>query len=88
MKTATVSRVSIPRAGDRCVVFYDPADREGSNGITFDQVPGFTPAAPAPAPAEEGDPLDRIAKLGQLRDQGLVTPEEFEAQKRRLLDEL
>jgi hypothetical protein len=92
VKTATVSRVSIPRAGDRCVVFYDPANREGSNGITFDPVPGFTAAAPAPAPAaapmEDGDPLDRIAKLGQLRDQGLVTPEEFEAQKKRLLDEL
>jgi hypothetical protein len=100
VKTATVSRVSIPRAGDRCVVFYDPANREASNGITFDPVPGFSsppPAAPAPvatatapAPVQEndGDPLERIAKLGQLRDQGLVTPEEFEAQKRRLLDEI
>jgi hypothetical protein len=62
-KTATVSRVAIPRRGDRCTVFYDPADREGKNGITFDQVPGTAtasasassfsagPAAtPAPAP--------------------------------------
>jgi hypothetical protein len=88
VKTATVPRVSIPRAGDRCVVFYDPADREQSNGITFDPVPGLTPGAPAPKAVDEGDPLDRIAKLGRLRDQGLVTPEEFEAQKRRLLDEL
>jgi hypothetical protein len=92
VKRATVSRVSIPRPGDRCVVFYDPANREQSNGITFDPVPGFNvpPAVPVAATAapDEGDPLDRIAKLGQLRDQGLVTPEEFEAQKRRLLDEL
>lgn len=98
VKTATVSRVSIPRPGDRCVVFYDPANREQSNGITFDPVPGFTPPAAAPVVAaaaaaasqapDEGDPLERIAKLGQLRDQGLVTPEEFETQKRRLLDEL
>jgi hypothetical protein len=102
VKTATVSRVSIPRPGDRCVVFYDPANREEGNGITFDPVPGFSSPLAAPAPAaapvataapgrvqeNDGDPLERIAKLGQLRDQGLVTPEEFEAQKRRLLDEV
>jgi hypothetical protein len=97
VKKATVSRVSIPRPGDPCVVFYDPADRENSNGITFDQVPGFpTPARPAPeptpaaapSPSAADDPLDKIAKLGELRDRGLVTPEEFEAQKKRLLGEL
>jgi hypothetical protein len=90
-----VSRVRIPRPGDRCVVFYDPAARETRNGITFDPVPGFVAAAPARASADDGDadgdgddPLDKIAKLGELRDQGIVTSEEFEAQKKRLLDEL
>ena len=39
VKTATVSRVKIPRAGDRCTVLYDPANREEENGITFDLVP-------------------------------------------------
>jgi hypothetical protein len=92
-KTATVSRVAIPRAGDRVVVFYDPANRLGNNGISFDQVPGFTHpvAAPVPvsAPADDDeDPLDRIAKLGELRDRGLITPEEFEAKKKELLKEL
>lgn len=42
----------------------------------------------SPPPDDEGDPLDRIAKLGELRDRGLITPEEFEAQKKRLLAEL
>jgi putative oligomerization/nucleic acid binding protein/uncharacterized protein DUF3592 len=94
VKTATVSRVRIPRPGDRCVVFYDPAARETRNGITFDPVPGFThqtaaPVAVAAASAgDDDDPLDKIAKLGELRDQGIVTAEEFEAQKKRLLDEL
>jgi hypothetical protein len=88
VKTATVSRVRIPRAGDTCVVFYDPANREGSNGITFDAVPGFPVAQPAAVPADEDDPLERIAKLGELRDKGLLTPEEFEAQKKRLRAEL
>lgn len=102
VKTATVSRVQIPRVGDRCVVFYDPANREASSGITFDPVPGFAypPAAAAvaavapqpvaasvPAAGESEDPLEKIEKLGQLRDRGLLTPAEFEAQKKRLLGE-
>jgi hypothetical protein len=49
-KTSVVSRVSIPRAGDRCVVFYDPSDPQNKNGITFDPVPGFDAGAPAPEP--------------------------------------
>jgi Short C-terminal domain len=84
VKTATVSRVRIPRPGDRCVVFYDAANREESNGITFDQVPGFA------APATDGneDALEKIEKLAELRDRGIVTPAEFEEQKRKLLNEV
>jgi hypothetical protein len=40
-------------------------------------------AAPA-APAAE-DPLDKLKKLGELRDAGVLTPEEFEAQKAAVL---
>jgi hypothetical protein len=48
------------------------------------------PVAPAPAtpPAPAEDPLEQIAKLGQLRDRGLLTPQEFEAQKKKLLGEV
>lgn len=104
VKKATVSRVKIPREGDRVVVFYDPANRTGSNGITFDHVPGFThpgqsaaaarppsiftPPTPSPKPDEEDDPLEKISKLGQLRDRGLITAAEFEEQKARLLKEV
>jgi hypothetical protein len=92
-KTATVSRVSIPRRGDRCTVFYDPADRENRNAFTFDAVPGMTPtpaATTASAAVEDDgeDPLEKIEKLGQLRERGLITQEEFDEQKRRLLGEL
>jgi membrane protein YdbS with pleckstrin-like domain len=48
--------------------------------------------APAPAPAvapERVDTSDEVAdalgRLGELRDQGLITPEEFEAKKAELL---
>lgn len=51
-KTATVSRVQIPRAGDRCAVFYDPAGG-GEPGISFDApalaMVGLTPSGPGAA---------------------------------------
>ena len=54
------------------------------------QAEGAEPAAPAPqaAPAAGGED-DRIAKLkelGQLKDQGVLTDEEFAAEKARILD--
>jgi hypothetical protein len=76
-KTATVSRVSLPRVGDRCTVLYDPADPQSKNVISFDQ-----------PKSGGGDPVAEIERLGKLRDQGLVTAAEFEEQKRRLLSEL
>jgi hypothetical protein len=47
-------------------------------------------AAPASAPAAlTGEELDEsITRLADLRDRGLITPEEFEAKKRELLDRL
>ena len=40
--------------------------------------------APAPAPVEE-DPFAQLEKLGQLHAQGILTDEEFAAQKAKLL---
>jgi hypothetical protein len=45
-------------------------------------------AAAAPPPAAGGisdDAIEQIQKLGALKDQGLITDDEFEAQKRKLL---
>lgn len=44
-------------------------------------------AAPAPAPAGgiTDDAIEQIQKLGELKTQGLITDDEFEAQKRKLL---
>jgi hypothetical protein len=50
-------------------------------------------AAQASAMAQAGtaavaeDPVDKLAKLAELRDKGVVTNEEFEAQKKRILGE-
>ena len=46
-------------------------------------------AAPAPAPAAAGgmsdDTINQLKQLGELKDQGILTEDEFEAQKRKLL---
>jgi hypothetical protein len=51
------------------------------------QPPANSPfAAPAPAQPAESQ-LDRLAKLGQLRESGVLNEEEFQAQKARILGE-
>ncbi len=37
------------------------------------------------APAAEPDVYEELAKLGQLKDQGILTQEEFDAKKKQLL---
>jgi hypothetical protein len=103
VKTQTVSRVSIPRAGDTCSVLYDPVDPQFRNTVAFGgAAAAFTPAAsvaqapraPAPAPAAPAaaqpaaDPVARLEQLAGLRDQGLITDAEFADKKRRLLEEI
>ena len=43
-------------------------------------------AAPPPAPAAGGDDMvEQLTQLGELRDKGVLTEEEFAAQKAKLL---
>jgi hypothetical protein len=55
------------------------------------QAPAAAPAA-APAgaqtapPAQQPSYLDELERLAALRDQGIITNEDFEAKKRQLLD--
>jgi Short C-terminal domain len=46
-------------------------------------------APPAAAPASAGgmsaDTINQLKQLGELKDQGILTEDEFEAQKRKLL---
>ena len=49
---------------------------------------GVSPGAPAPAPANPSPPVDladQLRKLADMRDQGVLTEEEFAAQKAKLL---
>lgn len=49
------------------------------------QAPAPAAAAPAPAPAAETDVVGELTKLKGLLDAGVLTPEEFEAAKRKVL---
>jgi hypothetical protein len=50
------------------------------------QQPAPAPAPAAPAPASSGDDtLIQLQKLGDLKSQGILTDEEFAAQKARIL---
>lgn len=44
-------------------------------------------AAPSPAPAGgmSDDTINQLKQLGELKDQGVLTEDEFEAQKKKLL---
>jgi Short C-terminal domain len=43
------------------------------------------PPAPAPAAAPPSDPVAQLRELAKLRDDGILTEEEFAAEKRKVL---
>ena len=43
------------------------------------------PAPPAPQAAAAPDPIEQLKQLGELHQQGVLTDEEFAAQKAKLL---
>jgi hypothetical protein len=58
----------------------DDADRDAR----LEQLEAQQAAAPPPGGMTDAT-IEQLTKLGQLRDQGVLTDEEFEAQKQKLL---
>jgi hypothetical protein len=60
-------------------------------GIDPDALASPETGAESTAPVSDEDPMDerlaRLERLAKLRDQGALTDEEFEAQKRQVLEE-
>ncbi len=53
----------------------------------YDSEPQYAEPEPAPAPvAAAPDRMDRLRELGSLHNDGILTDEEFEAEKRKVLD--
>ena len=61
------------------------ADREQAYQEQAAPQQQYAAPAPAPAPAAEASPVDEIARLGELKSQGLLTDEEFAAAKAKIL---
>jgi hypothetical protein len=59
----------------------DDADRDAR----LEQLEAQQAAAPPPPGGMTDATIEQLTKLGQLRDQGVLTDEEFEAQKQKLL---
>ncbi|MEP6953529.1 MAG: SHOCT domain-containing protein [Solirubrobacteraceae bacterium] len=59
------------------------AQRWGQQDASYYDEPA---PAPAPAAAAAPDPIARLKELGGLRDQGVLTEEEFAAQKAKILN--
>jgi hypothetical protein len=62
------------------------AARETSQEQRIEDLEGGQPpaAAPAAAPAA-GSKIEQLKQLGELRDSGVLTPEEFEREKQKIL---
>ena len=55
------------------------------NAEAAEAAPAGTAAAAAPAPEPEYDPVAELQALAQLKDQGILTEEEFTAKKKQIL---
>ncbi len=105
-KTTTVSRIQIPRQGDRYPVWYDPQEptkkwayatvADDNGRATMRQLFGNAaesfvgmnaPGAPAPAAAapQAYDTVEKLKQLADLHSQGILSDDEFAAQKAKLL---
>ena len=80
-----VSRVAPPRVGAVYSVRFDP--RNANEFVFEDREPGYQPQQPSYVKPRGDDPLiGELERLTALRDKGALTTEEFDQQKRRLLD--
>ncbi|HSN78471.1 MAG TPA: SHOCT domain-containing protein [Anaerolineae bacterium] len=84
--TATATRNAVNRRqADKNMAAYSQAAAAAPpppQEVVYVEVP----AAPAPAaPAPQEDVITQIERLGALKAQGLITEEEFNAQKAKLL---
>jgi hypothetical protein len=81
--------VTVYASGNTIVLSVDAAAAEQLRGLIMNQVAGGSSSPPAPSPAapQPAAPsiVEQIKQLGELRDAGLISAQEFEAKKADLL---
>jgi len=82
--------VEVATSGDRVSFRVSKGEAEQVKDAVLRLMREPSPAAAPAAPASPAPPstslADELTKLAQLRDQGVLSEEEFQAQKARLLD--
>lgn len=73
-------------AGTATAVSNRVSRRQGQRWAAKDQEQAQE-AEQEPAPSGE-DPYEQLQKLGELKDQGVLTQEEFDAKKQQLLSQM
>ena len=88
----TVARTAVV-AGTATAVSGNVARRQAARQAPAEPAPAppppaaAAPPAAAPPPAPAADPMEQLTKLAALKQQGLLTDEEFATQKAKLLDQ-
>lgn len=77
--------VTIYASGNTIVLALDAADAQQLRTLVLDLVTRSSSSSAAPPPPAGESMLDQIRKLGELRDAGFLTEEEFQAKKADLL---
>ncbi|MDA0172538.1 SHOCT domain-containing protein [Solirubrobacter taibaiensis] len=75
-------------AGTATAVSNRVSRRQANRWAAQDSQPQYDAPPPPPAPAPQAPPVDTVAQLrelAQLRADGILTDEEFAAQKRKIL---
>lgn len=72
-------------AGTATTVSNRVSRRQSQRWSEQDQAAYAQQAPPAPEPAAAADPIKQLKELGELRDSGVLTEAEFEAQKAKIL---
>lgn len=73
-------------AGTATAVSNRVSKRQGERWAAQEEGAPMQAEAPAPAPAADGGSMiDQLKELGDLKEQGILTEEEFAAQKAKLL---
>jgi hypothetical protein len=86
--TATATRSAINRRqANKNVAAYSHAEQQvqGQPVQYAQRAPAATAPAPAPATAGQDDTISQLERLGKLKDQGVLTEQEFEDQKAKIL---
>lgn len=72
-------------AGTATHVSNNVSRRQAQRWAEQDQAQYQQQAPAAPAPVSQDDQIEQLEKLGQLKEQGILTQQEFDAKKAQIL---